>query len=366
MADKVLMAMSGGIDSSVASILLMREGYDLVGVTFTAFDITNDEGSKVCGNLNAANDAKNLAKQLGFEHHVLDVRKEFKDIVISDFVEEYLNGRTPNPCALCNFTIKWGLLLKLADKLNCKYIATGHYANIVNEKNRYFLKKGIDQAKDQTYFLWRLSQEQLSRTIFPLGNLKKQDVREIASENGFKILSEKKESQEICFIPDNDYRKFLSENVENISIYGKEGNFVDTNGRILGKHIGLYNYTIGQRRGLGIALGTPMYVIRLDKERNEVILGSKEELFGTEVIASQINLMKYENIEDGNEFQTRVRYRSKSSLAKFKNLENGKLLIEFFEPVESITPGQSVVFYENDNLIGGGIIESAGYFCELL
>ncbi|MDL2227353.1 tRNA 2-thiouridine(34) synthase MnmA, partial [Odoribacter sp. OttesenSCG-928-L07] len=355
MKEKILMAMSGGIDSSVAAILLMEQGYDLIGVTFTAFDVFNDNNETVCGNSKAINDAKKLAEQLGFEHHTLDVRKEFKNIVISDFINEYLNGRTPNPCAVCNYTIKWGLLLELANKLNCNYIATGHYAQIINENNRYFLRKGVDVLKDQTYFLWRLSQEQLAKTIFPLGHITKQEVRQIAEQNGFKVLSEKKESQEICFIPDNDYRKFLNENVNNINEYCQEGNFVDTQGKILGKHAGLFNYTVGQRRGLGIALGSPMYVVRLDKTNNNVILGAKEELSDNKVIASEINLMKYEKINNGDEFQTRVRYRSKSSLAKFINNSKGGLTIEFFDMIESITPGQSVVFYEDNDLVGGGV-----------
>lgn len=360
MKEKVLMAMSGGIDSSVAAILLMGKGYDLIGVTFTAFDALNEDGCKACGNSNAINDAKKLADTLGFEHHVLDVRKEFNEIVISNFKEEYLNGRTPNPCALCNFTIKWGLLLEFADKLGCKYIATGHYAKVICENDRFFLRKGADKQKDQTYFLWRLSQEHLSRTIFPLGDLTKDEVREIASKNGFRTLSQKKESQEICFIPDDDYRKFLQENVDDIELYEKKGNFVDVSGKILGEHSGLYKYTIGQRRGLGIALGSPVYVVKLDKENNEVVLGTKEELFASKLFASEINLMKYDKIMDDSEFQTRVRYRSKSSLARFKNDEKDTLLIEFLEPVESITPGQSVVFYEDDDLVGGGVIVIPG------
>ena len=356
MADKVLMAMSGGIDSSVAAILLLEQGYELVGVTFRNHDfITTDSTDDEHFNADPLFDAEILAKKLGFENHIIDVREMFKNTVINNFVDEYLHCRTPNPCVFCNLCIKWGFLLTVADKLGCKFIATGHYAQLALENDRYFLKKGVDAAKDQTYFLWALTQENLSRTIFPLGKLTKAEVRNIAAAHGYERLLKKGESQEICFVPDNDYRKFLEDNVQNIKELHVAGNFVDTFGKVLGQHRGLYNYTIGQRKGLGIALGQPAYVVALNLADNTVVLGNKDELSGQRLHAGKVNMMKYSHVTDGMEVMAKIRYRNHGGKAKLY-VEDYGLRVEFEQPVDSITPGQSVVFYEDDDLVGGGVI----------
>lgn len=359
MKKRVLMAMSGGIDSTVAAMLLLEKGYELVGVTYRTFDNISRgcmEKEKGCCSVDSLFEAKRMAESLGFEHHILDIRPEFRQTVIRNFIDEYLHGRTPNPCVICNSTIKWGKLIETADSFGCSYIATGHYARIGQEAGRYFLQKGMDEAKDQTYFLWMLTQENLARTLFPLGHLTKPEVRALALSHGYEKLSKKKESQEICFIPDNDYRSFLAEQVPDFTTQYGPGNFVDTQGKILGKHKGFPNYTIGQRKGLGIALGQPMFVVAIRAEKNEVVLGTKEELKGSSLSISQLNLMKYEQIPEGLKVTARIRYRSQGGTATLYP-EGEKLRLVFQEPVDSITPGQSAVLYEGTDVIGGGIIE---------
>ncbi len=358
MKERVLMAMSGGIDSTVASMLLLEQDYELVGVTFRTFDTISRgclEKEKGCCSVDSLFEAQKMARELGFEHHILDIRREFRETVIQNFIEEYLQGRTPNPCVVCNSHIKWGKLLETADKFNCRYIATGHYARIGRQNDRYFLQKGIDEAKDQTYFLWTLTQENLSRTLFPLGELTKPEVRRIAFDHGYEKLSKKGESQEICFIPDNDYRSFLAQQVENFSEKYGPGFFVDTQGKILGKHKGFPHYTIGQRKGLGIALGRPMFVTAIDPAENKVVLGTKEELQGNTCFVHPFNLMKYADIPAGLAVTAKIRYRNEGKKA-FLYPENHQIRIVFEEPADSITPGQSAVFYENTDVIGGGII----------
>ncbi|MDL2231514.1 tRNA 2-thiouridine(34) synthase MnmA [Porphyromonadaceae bacterium OttesenSCG-928-L07] len=358
MGQKVLMAMSGGIDSTVAALLLLEQGFELVGVTFRTFDnIARGcmEKEKGCCSVDTLFEAKRMADQLGFEHHIIDLREEFKESVMQNFIDEYLHGRTPNPCVICNSSIKWGKLIEKADELGCEYLATGHYARIGHENGRYFLKKGVDLSKDQTYFLWMLSQENLARTLFPLGGLTKTEVRRIAFERGHEKLSKKAESQEICFIPDNDYRSFLAEQVPDFSTrYGK-GLFVDTSGKVLGEHQGFPNYTIGQRKGLGIALGVPMFVVSIDAKENKVVLGTKEELQGSSLYASDINLMKYAQIPEAFEASVKIRYRNNGGMARLLQ-EDDRIKAEFLSPVDSITPGQSAVFYEGDDVVGGGVI----------
>lgn len=359
-SQRVLIAMSGGIDSSVASMLLLEQGYELVGVTYRTYDQISHacmEREKGCCSVDAIFEAKNLAKKLGFEHHILDLRDNFKTTIISQFIDEYLHGRTPNPCVECNSTIKWGKLIEFADEHNCGYIATGHYARIGNENGRYFLRKGKDTAKDQTYFLWKIAPEHLARTIFPLGNLTKPEVRKIALEHGFKKLSQKTESQEICFVTDNDYRHFLRENVDNYSKNYGEGNYVDINGTILGKHTGFPNYTIGQRKGLGIALGEPMYVVKIDAEKNQVILGHRQDLETQTCYAQRLNWMKIADFDDGMIVTAKIRYKSIPARAAIYHEPTG-IRIVFEKPIESITPGQSIVFYNEEDMIGGGIISS--------
>lgn len=352
------MAMSGGIDSTVAAMLLLDQGYELVGVTYRVYDQISQacmEKEKGCCSVNAIFEAKHMAQQMGFEHHILDIRKDFQELVIQNFISEYLQGHTPNPCVLCNSTIKWGKLITMADELKCDYIATGHYARIGQENGRYFLRKGVDETKDQTYFLWTLTQENLARTIFPLGELTKTEVRKIALDRGFEKLSKKSESQEICFIPDNNYRTFLAKNVENYSEKYGPGFFVDTTGKRLGKHQGFPNYTIGQRKGLGIALGHPMFVVDIRPESNEVVLGTRDELQGKTFRAKNINLMKYASLPDGFEVNAKIRYRNRGAQAAVFH-ENELLRVEFHEGMDSITPGQSAVLYEGPDVVGGGII----------
>lgn len=350
--------MSGGIDSTVSAMLLQEEGYELVGVTYRVYDQIAKgcwEKEKGCCSVNAIFEAKHMAQQLGFEHHILDIREDFQKTVIANFIDEYLHGRTPNPCVRCNSTIKWGKLLDFADQLGCDYIATGHYARIEQHDGRYFLRKGADESKDQTYFLWTLTQENLARTLFPLGALTKTEVRHIALERGYEQLSRKSESQEICFIPDNDYRTFLAEHVEDFATKYRPGFFVDTTGKRLGEHKGFPHYTIGQRKGLGIALGEPMFVVAIDPERNEVVLGRREELMGNTCHVQNINLMKYNTLEAGFPAIIKIRYRNRGVAASLYP-EGASVRVEFHEKIDAITPGQSAVFYEDNDVIGGGII----------
>lgn len=353
------MAMSGGIDSTVAAMLLLEKGYELVGVTYRTFDNISRgcmEKEKGCCSVDSLFEAKRMAQDLGFEHHILDIRQEFKDTVITNFIDEYLQGRTPNPCVICNSTIKWGKLIEMADEMGCDYIATGHYARIGQQGDRWYLRKGADESKDQTYFLWTLTQANLSRTLFPLGELTKPEVRQIAFNHGYEKLSKKGESQEICFIPDNDYRTFLSDHVEGYTEKYGPGNFIDSSGKILGQHKGYPNYTIGQRKGLGIALGQPMFVITIYPEDNTVVLGTKDELQGKTFYAKDINLMKYARIPDGLEVIAKIRYRNAGGKASLYH-EGDRLRVVFHDTMDSITPGQSAVFYENEDVVGGGVIE---------
>lgn len=353
------MAMSGGIDSTVGAILLQEQGYELIGVTYRVYDQIPKgclEKEKGCCSVNALFEAKHMAEKLGFRHHILDIRQDFKESVISNFINEYLHGRTPNPCVLCNSTIKWGKLVEMADELGCDYIATGHYARIGQENGRYFLRKGADETKDQTYFLWTLTQDNLARTLFPLGELTKAEVRRIALERGYEQLSKKRESQEICFIPDNDYRAFLAENVEHFTEKYGPGYFVDTSGKKIGEHKGFPHYTVGQRKGLGIALGQPMFVVAIDPLRNEVILGTRDELQGKEFQIKQVNLMKYATLPEGFEVTAKIRYRNPGTPATLYPV-NGRFRVILKKGMDSITPGQSSVLYEGSDVVGGGIIE---------
>lgn len=358
---RVLVAMSGGIDSSVAAVMLHEQGYEVVGMTMKTWDYASSGASKKetgCCSLDSINDARNIAVQLGFPHYIIDIRDEFGDFVINHFTDEYLAGRTPNPCVLCNTHIKWDALLRRADQLGCDFIATGHYANLRQENGRYVISKGLDENKDQSYALWGISQESLSRTIFPLGKLHKSEIREMALERGFTELVNKPESYEICFIPDNDYRGFLKRRVEGLEERVAGGEFVLEDGTVVGNHEGYPFYTIGQRKGLGVALGFPAYVTRIEKDNNRVVLGNYEELAKNAMTVGKLNMSKYENlIGQPIPTVTKVRYNDGGTEAIVEQ-EGDKMKVHFLSGVHAIAPGQAAVFYEGDDVVGGGWIES--------
>lgn len=355
------MAMSGGVDSSVAAMMLHEEGYEVIGVTMKTWDYASSGGAAKetgCCSLDSINDARNLAVKKGFPHIILDLRKEFGDYIINDFVEEYLAGRTPNPCVLCNTHIKWEALLKRADQLDCEFIATGHYARLRHEEGRYILSKGVDEDKDQSYVLWGVSQENFARTKYPLGAYTKTAIRQMAADYGFPELADKSESYEICFIPDNDYRGFLKRNKKGLDEQVGRGLFVDKDGNILGEHNGYPFYTIGQRKGLGIALGDPMYVTEIQPEHNKIVLGREDELQQQEMWVSDINYIKYEKLEVEKDALTKIRHHHKGAKSIIMPEKDGRVKVEFKEKVSAVAPGQSAVFYEGDDVIGGGFIAS--------
>ncbi|WP_162426279.1 tRNA 2-thiouridine(34) synthase MnmA [Pontibacter pudoricolor] len=358
---RVLVAMSGGIDSSVAAVMLHEQGYEVVGMTMKTWDYASSGGSKKetgCCSLDSINDARNIAVQLGFPHYIIDIREEFGDFVINHFTDEYMAGRTPNPCVLCNTHIKWDALLRRADQLGCDFIATGHYANIREENGRYVISKGLDEHKDQSYALWGISQKSLARTIFPLGNLRKTEIRQMAMDRGFTELVNKPESYEICFIPDNDYRGFLKRRIEGLEEQVAGGEFVLEDGTIVGTHEGYPFYTIGQRKGLGVALGFPAYVTRIEKENNRVILGNFEDLAKNAMTVGKLNMVKYDNLIDRPiPTITKVRYNDSGTEAIVEQ-EGDKMKVHFLHGVHAIAPGQAAVFYEGNDVVGGGWIET--------
>jgi tRNA-specific 2-thiouridylase len=357
---KILVAMSGGIDSTVAAIMLREQGYEVIGITMKTWDYATSGGSKKetgCCNLDSINDARAIAVKHDIHHLILDIRDEFGNFVIENFVDEYLAGRTPNPCVLCNTHIKWEALLKRADQLDCDYIATGHYAGIRPENGRFVVYKGKDESKDQSYVLWGLTQRSLGRTMFPLGDFHKTEIRQMAIDWGYDELAKKSESYEICFVPDNDYRGFLKRNVPGLEEKVEGGDFVMTDGKVVGKHRGYPFYTVGQRKGLEIALGEPVFVVEIRPETNTVILGYKEDLKKNGMMVRGINLVKYESIGLPMPALTKVRYKDPGTMSMITQ-SGGKMRVEFDEHVSAIAPGQSAVFYEGNDVIGGGWIES--------
>lgn len=358
---RVLMAMSGGIDSSVAAILLHEQGYEVVGITMKTWDYVSSgtQGKETgCCSLDSINDARSIAVRYGFPHYILDIREEFGESVIGNFVDEYLAGRTPNPCVMCNTHIKWEALLKRADMLKCDFIATGHYAKVREENGRYVISKGLDPSKDQSYVLWGVSQDCLSRTLFPIGGFEKSAIRQMARDMGLHELAEKSESYEICFIPDNDYRAFLKHRMPELDQQLDGGLFVDSSGKKLGKHRGYPFYTIGQRKGLEVAVGSALYVTRIEPETNTVVLGPIEELQQQEMHVRNINLIKYEQLNEPIEAITKIRYKDPGAWSRLEQ-SGDRMLVRFHAPVKAIAPGQSAVFYDGDDVIGGGFIDRA-------
>ncbi len=352
--------MSGGIDSTITALMLHDQGYEVIGITMKTWDYATSGGTGKketgCCNIDSFNDARMAAVQHGFPHYILDIREEFGDFVVENFVEEYIAGRTPNPCVMCNTHIKWRALLKRADALDCEFIATGHYAKVDQHTNgRYFLSRGNDDKKDQSYVLWGLQQDLLSRTILPLGTYHKPEIRQMAIDYGYPGLAKKSESYEICFVPDNDYRGFLKRRIPGLQEKVEGGNFIDKSGKILGKHRGYPFYTIGQRKGLDITFGKPVYVTGIQPDTNTIVLGDEDDLNQSEMTVAKINWMKYDGITDGMEATTKVRYKDKGSLSNLYRSDTG-IRVRFYEDAKSIAPGQSAVFYEGNDVIGGGII----------
>ena len=348
--------MSGGIDSTAACLMLQEQGFEVVGLTMRVFDVASqlDEG----GTPQFVNEAREVALRLGIEHHVADVRMEFRDKIVRYFIDEYMQGRTPNPCVMCNPLFKFRLLTEWAHKCSCDYIATGHYVQTVCEDGYYYIVTGDDVLKDQSYFLWNLGQEVLSRCLFPLGGWKKSDVRQYLTDEGFELKAKEGESMEVCFI-EGDYRDFLREHCPEIDSRVGEGKFVDMAGRTLGTHQGFPYYTIGQRKGLGIALGKPAYVLKLNPEKNTVMLGDADELLTRYMLVEHLCLVDKARFYEEENLSVRIRYRSRSVPCKvLREVEEGKWLVHFGEEVSAVTPGQSAVFYVGNRLVGGAFIAS--------
>lgn len=356
---KVLVAMSGGIDSTLTAVMLKEQGYEVIGMTMKTWDYETSGGNKKetgCCSLDSINDARMIAVENGIPHFILDIRSEFGDRVIQDFVSEYMNGRTPNPCVLCNTHIKWQALLRRAEQLHCDYIATGHYAKVRYEDGRYIISRGKDRHKDQSYVLWGLGQENLAKTIFPLGDYHKTEIFELAKEWGYHQLAGKSESYEICFIPDNDYRGFLKRKVDGLEERVNGGDFILSDGTVVGKHQGYPFYTVGQRKGLGIALGYPVYVTEIRPDTNTIVVGPAEELKSRGMRIRNVNFIKYPGLSETVEGVSTIRANHEGAMSQIRQTGDDEVEVVFHHGVDAIAPGQSAVFYEGDDVIGGGHI----------
>lgn len=355
---KVVVGMSGGVDSSVAAWLLKEQGYDVVGVTM---QVWQDEGTEAmeenggCCGLSAVEDARRVAWRLGIPYYVMNFKKEFDDHVVRYFMDEYMRGRTPNPCIACNRHVKWESLLRRSLDIGAEYIATGHYAQVERLANgRYALKKSADALKDQTYALYSLTQEQLGRTLMPAGGYSKEEIRRMAQKLGLAV-ADKPDSQEICFIPDHDYAGFIKKRS------GKElpgGNFVDRDGKVLGRHRGLTHYTVGQRKGLNLSMGRPVFVVEIRPETNEVVIGDGDAVFSDVLTCRNVNWMAVKGLGGGSmKVTAKIRYSHRGAPCVVRELEQGAAECRFEEPQRAIAPGQAVVFYDGDYVVGGGVIE---------
>ncbi len=353
----VVVGMSGGVDSSVAAWLLKEQGYNVIGVTMQIWQeednhTTSEEGG--CCGLSAVDDARRVAALLDIPYYVMNFKKEFQENVINYFMDSYLKGRTPNPCIACNRYVKWEALLKRSLDIGADYIATGHYARVVHLDNgRYAIQKSKTDAKDQTYALYNLTQQQLAHTLMPVGDFEKPQIRRFAEEIGL-VIANKPDSQEICFIPDNDYAGYIQRECDCSTV--RPGNFVDKEGNVLGKHKGIIHYTIGQRKGLNLSMGRPVFVTDIRTETNEVVIGNSEDVFSKELYADNVNYMAVADLEDGVRTYAKIRYSHKGAPCVINKCGDGRIKVTFDEPQRAVTPGQAVVFYDGDVVLGGGTI----------